>query len=148
MPDVAIGLYTDEELEDMAAQDAEWRRQRATQCDEVLKIVAEENTVRPFPTEGGQHKDAGKRRYDLIPQVALDAEADVMTYGAAKYGRDNYQRGIRISRLVASLLRHVYDFKAKKDTDKESGLPALAHARCCIGMIMDTLVRHPELDDR
>lgn len=148
MDEIRFGLYSTAELENMAQQDAAWKANRERQSEAILTILAEDAEVRPHPEEQGQHKDTGKRRYSLIPQAALDAEADVMTFGATKYGEANYAKGIRWMRLFDSALRHMYAWRRRIDIDNESALPHLAHARCCLGMLLAMTELHPELDDR
>lgn len=120
--DAYFGLYTDEELQNFAA---------------YKRIEGEE----------GKHLDQGKLRYDLVPLDALTPEVEVWTYGVRKYGESNWTKGIRWSRLFASTLRHLYKWWRGVDLDEESGLPHLAHARCCLGMLMGLAARK-ELDDR
>ena len=119
--DAGFGLYSDEELREFA-------------------------NYRRAPT-AGKHDDDGKRRYDLIPIKALREEADVWGYGAKKYGQKNWEQGIHWSRLFASTLRHLYKWWGGTDRDEESGLLHLAHARCCLGMLLG-LSGLTSLDDR
>jgi hypothetical protein len=100
-------------------------------------------------SSGGTKYDSGKPRMDLLVPEADEATAKVFTFGAGKYGDYNWQKGINYSRLHAALRRHVSAWARGVDLDDESGLPHLAHARCCLDML---LYFHEtgriELDDR
>lgn len=75
----------------------------------------------------GRKNDAGKPRLDLLPPRAILAIGEVMTYGAAKYGANNWQ-GVEPERYIAALLRHLLAYMDGQERDGESGLPHLWHA--------------------
>ena len=77
----------------------------------------------------GLKYDTGKLRLDLLPPEAMNALGEVLTYGANKYG-PNQWRGIEIERYEAALLRHWLAWKNGEQADAESGLPHLAHMLC------------------
>jgi hypothetical protein len=92
--------------------------------------------------------DDGKPRTDLIPPQPLLEVARVYTYGADKYGADNWRNAPSLRRYLAAAQRHVLAFQDGEDLDDESGLHHLAHAACNM-LIMMTLLEHkPESDDR
>ena len=97
--------------------------------------------------EGTKH-DESKPRVGLISPIALLAEAQVMTYGAQKYEAHNFRKGISFQRVVDAAFRHLIAFNAGEDIDPESGLPHLAHLRCCAAFLLEYAVTHPEFDDR
>lgn len=70
----------------------------------------------------------------LLPACgpALFDVARVLTFGAQKYGPNNWQ-GLADyeNRYYAALLRHLYAFGGGEAKDPESGLHHLAHAGCC-----------------
>lgn len=89
------------------------------------------------PSEmSGVKFDNGKPPLGLIPRQALEAEARVMAFGAEKYGRDNWRGGMDWSRLTDAALRHITAFVDGEDLDPETGLPHLAHARCCMAFLL------------
>lgn len=92
--------------------------------------------------------DAGKPPLSLIPKSALDQEALVLGFGAAKYGRNNWRKGIAWSRLIDATLRHITAFNEGEDFDPETGLSHLAHARCGLAFLIEYSETHKELDDR
>ena len=106
------------------------------------RVVKE--TVKP----GGTKHDAGKPPISLISSKAILEEAKVMAYGEKKYGRDNWRKGFAYSRLLDAALRHILSYNDGEDLDSETGISHLAHARCCLGFLIEQEVTHPELDDR
>lgn len=102
----------------------------------------------PKANGGGDHKDAGKPRLELLDPYAMEQVAAVLGFGAVKYSPWNWTRGIAYTRLAGSALRHIFAFMRGEDRDPESGLPHLAHGMCCLMMLLGMTQRHPELDDR
>ena len=89
-----------------------------------------------IPSLKGIKHDSGKPPIGLIPREAIEQEALVMAFGASKYGKDNWRGGLAYSRLVDACLRHVLAFNDGEDLDAETGLSHLAHARCCLAMLL------------
>ena len=96
----------------------------------------------------GVKYDLGKPPLSLLPRAALEYEAQVMDFGAKKYGRDNWRLGMDHSRLLDACLRHVVAHVDGEDFDPESGLPHLAHARCCLGFLLHYCSHGVGTDDR
>jgi hypothetical protein len=63
-------------------------------------------------------------------------------------GAHNWKGGIRCSRLVDAAMRHIIQFNEGETLDTDSGLPHLAHAGCCITMLLEMMMDRPDLDDR
>ena len=61
---------------------------------------------------------SGKPRYDLIPTLALKRVAELYARGAEKYDENNWMKGQPFSRALASLERHLHQFK-QGDTDED-----------------------------
>ncbi len=85
---------------------------------------------------------------DLIDPSFQVALADVLTYGASKYGAHNWREGIEASRLYGALQRHLNAFWAGEDSDPESGLHHLGHAACELMFLHWTVTNIPARDDR
>jgi hypothetical protein len=81
--------------------------------------------------------DTEKSRMELVPAGAVLAIADVFTFGAKKYAAHNWRKGFDWSRLIGALERHIAAFKEGEDLDPESGLPHMAHAGCCVMMLLE-----------
>jgi len=78
-----------------------------------------------------------KTRFDLIPFEAVGEIADVMAFGASKYGERNWCRGTEWGRYFAALCRHIFAWWRGEDQDPETGLSHLAHAGCCLIFLME-----------
>lgn len=75
--------------------------------------------------------DTAKTRYDLLPAECLDAVAKILTFGAEKYGANNWQNLEDFeSRYYAALERHIQAWRMGENIDPESGQPHLAHVAC------------------
>ena len=96
----------------------------------------------------GVKNDSAKPDLSLLPKAATWGMANALTYGATKYGRDNYKGGIEYSRLVAACMRHLTAFMEGEDIDKESGNPHLDHALASLGMLAYMVEQRPDLDNR
>ena len=82
-------------------------------------------------------ESASKPRLDLLPLAAIEAIAEVLTFGAAKYDDNNWARGARWGRYFSALLRHLFAWWRGEDLDRETGLSHLAHAGCCLVFLME-----------
>jgi len=86
----------------------------------------------------GRKDDDSKTRYDLIPAGALDAVARVLTYGAAKYGDDNWRRVEPWDRrYFGAAMRHLWAWWRGERLDSDTQLSHLAHAACCIFFLFE-----------
>jgi len=97
-----------------------------------------------FDTGAKRDTQEGKPRYDLIPPGPLRRLAMLYARGAEKYDEHNWAKGMPMSRCVASLLRHVYQF-IKGDKDEDHGAAIIFNVMC-IMYYEDT--GRKELDDR
>jgi hypothetical protein len=81
--------------------------------------------------EVGRKDDRMKLRYDLFPPESLRGIVKVLTYGAEKYGDENWKRLEHAeSRYYAACMRHLEAWRSGEILDRESGIPHLAHAAC------------------
>jgi len=96
----------------------------------------------------GTKFDKGKPPISMIPREALEQEALVLAFGANKYARDNWRGGFEWSRLIDAALRHIIAFNDGEDTDSETGLSHIAHARCCLGFLITHIEQGLGKDDR
>ncbi|MCC6178832.1 MAG: dATP/dGTP diphosphohydrolase domain-containing protein [Phycisphaerales bacterium] len=93
-------------------------------------------------------QDTDKARWDLVPFDAMDEVAQVFTYGARKYSDRNWELGMAWGRLLAAALRHLTAWARGEDRDPESGHRHLAHAGCCVLMLLGLTMRAKGTDDR
>lgn len=98
------------------------------------KEIADSQTA----TSGGRKFDGGKSQYGLLPAVALEEVAKVLTYGAQKYEPDNWRKVPGgIDRYFDAMQRHVWAWKRGEKTDPETALHHMAHAICCAMFICE-----------
>ncbi len=85
--------------------------------------------VRQMESEkAGKKYDEGKLRYDLLDPFALREVARVISFGAAKYGDDNWRElADAKKRYAAALMRHFEAWRMGETLDKDSGIHHLAH---------------------
>ena len=81
--------------------------------------------------EKGRKFDGGKLEYGLLPPLALEETVKVLTFGAQKYARDNWQIVPDAKRrYFDAVQRHMWAWKQGEQMDPESGIHHLAHAMC------------------
>lgn len=81
----------------------------------------------PAPPMGSKDT-AGKVPFDLLPLSALESLARAMEYGAGKYGRDNFKKGLSKSNLIGAAVRHIAKLQSGEERDPESGVDHAGHA--------------------
>lgn len=96
----------------------------------------------------GLRFNKGKARYDLIPAFAQEQYAKVLTKGAEKYAERNWEKGMKWSKVLASLERHLAEIKKGEDFDQETGLLHAAHIMCNAAFLTEYYKIHPQGDDR
>lgn len=104
-----------------------------------LPFTVEELTPQVSPQvthQGGLKYDSGKLRFGLIPTETTNALAEVLTFGAEKYAKDNWkllENGKE--RYLDALYRHLESYRSGEYTDKESGFSHLSHCLCNLAFI-------------
>jgi len=101
----------------------------------------------PKNDDPGLKFDAGKPSASLLPGIALLEVAKVLDFGAQKYAKQNWRKGMKISRLYDAAMRHMLAINDGELIDPESGLPHAAHACCCLLFAIDLHVTAPKFDD-
>jgi hypothetical protein len=84
----------------------------------------------------------------LLPPEALNEVAQVFTFGAKKYGADNWRAGLSYRRLLSATMRHVNAYNSGEDIDSESGLSHTAHAVANLLMLCEYSLLDLGEDDR
>jgi hypothetical protein len=98
-------------------------------------------------TEGVKY-DGGKARYDLLPPESLESLAQVLTFGAAKYGDRNWEAGMSWGRVFAAMMRHMWAWWRGEHKDPETGFSHLWHAAACMAFLIAYEERRIGTDDR
>lgn len=78
----------------------------------------------------------------------INEVAKVFTFGANKYEEHNWRKGMKWSKCIGCMKRHIAAFEMGEDLDNESGAYHLAHAASNILFLLEYYKTHPELDNR
>jgi hypothetical protein len=90
-----------------------------------------------------------KLSLDLVPDSLVAYAALAFTEGALKYGRYNWRiAGVRVSVYISALRRHLSKYMAGEWADKTTGVPHLASALACLGIVLDAELSDKLIDDR
>lgn len=92
--------------------------------------------------------DSNKPRWALLPVKPIEAVVQVLTYGAVKYGPDNWRKGFDYTRLISAVDRHWADWKCGQDLDPETKLFTLAHMMCSLVFLLEYQILGIGNDDR
>jgi hypothetical protein len=103
--------------------------------------------LREMPKAGIKH-DGGKPRTELIPTEFMIEVAKALTFGANKYGDNNFRNGLSYTRLLGAAKRHIELELAGIEQDSESTHSHLAHAGASLAMYAFMKAHRPDLDDR
>lgn len=106
-------------------------------------------TLSGKPTNPKSAVAIAKLPLHLVPDTLAVYAALAFAEGAAKYGAYNWREaGAAASVYVAALRRHLAKWMAGEELDAVSGVPHLASALACIGIILDARAAGVLVDDR
>ena len=81
----------------------------------------------------GKKYDGEKPQMYLLPPKAITEVAKVLTFGASKYGPENWRKLDDLqNRYSTAAMRHIFAHLDGSVLDEESDLSHLAHAICCL----------------
>lgn len=107
----------------------------------VGELIAENEFTRKkadaFIKEHAERHNTGKVDLTLLPPRALEELAKVLEFGANKYTRDGWKKGMPYSVCMASCMRHCFEILKGNWLDDESKLPHAAHAMCNLVFILE-----------
>ena len=84
----------------------------------------------------------------LSAKESLNGLAKVYEFGAKKYARNNWKRGLTYLTLVSSLMRHLTKFVCGEDLDEESKLPHVDHVLWNAQILSEMFHTRKDMDDR
>lgn len=116
-------------------------------CHSVLSAMTSA-AITSQTTEVGVKHDQEKPDMSLLSSIAVTKIAQVMTFGKKKYSANNWRGGIAYTRLLAAAFRHIFAYSGGESNDPETGLSHLAHASCCLMMLLEFEDTRKDLDDR
>ncbi len=100
------------------------------------------------PQHLGLRFNEGKRKWSLVDFDSLEDMVKVLEFGAVKYGEYNWQKGLKTTDIIESMLRHVFSYLNGEDNDKESGISHIGHIQCNAMFLAYMQKNKPELDSR
>lgn len=87
-------------------------------------------------SSNGMKFDDTKPDYSLMPFGALDEVVKVLTYGANKYDRFNWEK-VERHRYEAAAMRHISAYMQGEIHDDETGINHTAHAICNLLFLLE-----------
>lgn len=101
-------------------------------------------------SELGSRFNNGKSPLSMVLEAnkAIHGCADVLSFGAKKYARGNWHKGLSHTEICDSMLRHLSSYLSGQDKDEESGLRHVDHVLCNAIFLSQLTHTKPELDDR
>ena len=99
--------------------------------------------------EGGQalRYNKGKSQWSLVDFKSLEPMVEVLEFGARKYAKDNWKKGMPVSQVIESMLRHTFSLLSGETHDKESLIHHIGHIQCNAMFIAYILREKPEFND-
>lgn len=86
--------------------------------DKPAFITKDSGERQSFKTGAVRDIQEGKGRYDLITPLALKRIADIYERGSTKYGDRNWEKGMPLSRMLDSAIRHIFQhLEGMRDED-------------------------------
>ena len=101
----------------------------------------------PLLAKEGVRYDKDKSRMDLIPPEWDLALSEVLSAGAKKYPDHNWALGMKWSRILGSLRRHITAFLCGEIYDPETGCHHMAHIAWNALALMSYQLRKTGTDD-
>ena len=98
----------------------------------------------------GERFNDGKSELSYLLQFpnALRGVSHVATFGAKKYARYNWKKGMQYMGLVDSLLRHLTSWSEGEEIDPESGMFHVDHVAWNALALAEMAHTRQDLDDR
>lgn len=113
---------------------------------EILQASGEKTK---FDTGAQRDQCQDKGRFDLDSPIVRQRMALLLEKGAKHYGERNWEKGIKISHLINSTMRHLTQFQAKME-DEDHACQAAFNIMAAIHTLalIEAGVVSPDVDDR
>ena len=92
--------------------------------------------------------NSGKLEWSLVDFDSLEGLVRVLEYGKDKYARHNWKKGMPVTQVTESLMRHLFAYLGGEDVDPESGCRHISHVMCNAMFIEYIMREKPHYDDR
>lgn len=90
----------------------------------------------------------GKLRWSLVDFESLEPMVRVLEFGAQKYSDHNWKKGLSITEICESLLRHTFAYMSGEDMDPESNMSHIGHIQCNAMFLSYMHHKRKDKDDR
>ena len=100
------------------------------------------------PQEQALRYNEGKLKWSLVDWQSLEPLVKVLEMGAEKYSPNNWKKGMPVTQVSESLLRHMFAFLNGEDIDPESKIEHLGHVMCNAMFLTYILREKSQFDDR
>ena len=89
--------------------------------------------------DGGGYKkrmdDLKKLQPSMIPPVFIEGVTQVLMFGARKYARGNWMRGMSYTDVLDAIKTHTLAIERGEDIDTDSNLPHIYHIGCGLAFL-------------
>jgi len=99
-------------------------------CGYTSTIEESLNMSKKPTREYAERKNDGKPQMSYVDLHCLAPAAAVLEFGAKKYSRNNWKKGMPVSKILDSLMRHIADLQDGKVLDDDSKLAIIGHIQC------------------
>ena len=110
--------------------------------DEAIAREAKENSNQAL------RYNNGKLQWSLVDFDSLEGLVRVLEAGAKKYSKNNWKKGMPVTQVSESLMRHLFAFLKGEDVDPESGCRHISHVMCNAMFIEYIMREKPHYDNR
>jgi hypothetical protein len=115
---------------------------------DLSKYITGVDPVKEPQVDKALRYNEGKLRYDLLDPYAIQELVRVFTFGAKKYADHNWKKGMKWSKILASLKRHIAEFEMGTEIDPESKCHHMALAAWNALALVTYSQIYPQGDDR
>lgn len=101
------------------------------QCyDEVYEKLLDGAITMTKAREFAERKNTGKPQMSYVDMHCLVPAAQVLEFEAKKYARNNWKKGMPVTKILDSLMRHIGDLQDGKVLDEDSKLAIIGYIQC------------------
>ena len=106
-----------------------------TEKDGDIKLLVEDDPedwelVEDTKTTKADRYNEGKPQFSLLDLNSMEPGVRVLAFGAKKYARNNWKKGLVFSEILDSMMRHIAELQEGNWLDEDSGLPHIGHLQC------------------
>lgn len=92
--------------------------------------------------------NSGKRKWSLVDFKSLEPMVEVLEHGCIKYSPNNWKKGMPVTEVSESLLRHMFAFLSGESQDADSKCDHLGHIMCNAMFLSYIMREKKQFDDR